>query len=262
MSGLKTLNALLISPEMNFKILISPAKNLKKHKLGDVQNVSEPSFLKEAKKIHRSLVKLKQRELADMMSISPQLAEEVFQMNRQWKKDFYYRAVDLFDGEVYRGLNAATLPKACQSILSDRLRILSGLYGLLSPNNLVAPYRLEMKTQLPVGEFQNLYQFWDKKVARRLKKETEYLVNLASEEYSKVVLPYWNKTKVIHPVFMEENGGNPKVVMMYAKNARGKMARFIIENNITQLTDIQAFDLDSYRFVADLSDGNRWVFLR
>jgi cytoplasmic iron level regulating protein YaaA (DUF328/UPF0246 family) len=119
-----------------------------------------------------------------------------------------------------------------------------------------------MKTKLPVKKAENLYQFWGNKLAKQLSQEADYLVNLASDEYSKAVLSHWDKTKVITPVFMEENEGKPKVVMMYAKNARGKMARFVLENNLEQLTDIQGFDLDNYRFVQDLSQENRWVFLR
>jgi hypothetical protein len=136
------------------------------------------------------------------------------------------------------------------------------LYGILAPNDLVSPYRLEMKTKLPVKKAENLYQFWGEKVAKHLKQDSEYLVNLASDEYSKVVLPFWDKDKVITPVFMEENEGKLKVVMMYAKNARGKMARFIIEQRIENLSDIQGFDLDGYRFDKEQSEGNRWVFLR
>jgi cytoplasmic iron level regulating protein YaaA (DUF328/UPF0246 family) len=136
------------------------------------------------------------------------------------------------------------------------------LYGILNPNDLVAPYRLEMKTKLPVKKAENLYQFWGEKVAKHLIKDTDVLVNLASDEYSKVVLPFWDKDKVITPVFMEESEGKPKVVMMYAKNARGKMARFIIEHRIENLSDLQGFDLDGYRFDKERSVENRLVFLR
>ena len=183
-------------------------------------------------------------------------------MIKLWDHNFLYRAVEMFDGEVYRGLAIDTLSDAYNEVLSDRLRILSGLYGILHPNDLVAPYRLEMKTKLPVKKAENLYQFWGNKVAKQLKKDTDYLVNLASDEYSKVVLPFWDKDKVITPVFMEENEGKPKVVMMYAKNARGKMARFIIEQGIENLSDMQGFDLDGHRFETERSIENRLVFLR
>ena len=247
---------------MRYKILISPAKNLRKHVFNDHDRLSVPKFLAEAKLVHRSLAKLTHGELVDLMSISAKLASESKQMIKLWDHNFLYRAVEMFDGEVYRGLAIDTLSDAYNEVLSDRLRILSGLYGILHPNDLVAPYRLEMKTKLPVKKAENLYQFWGDKVAKQLRKDTDYLVNLASDEYSKVVLPFWDKDKVITPVFMEENEGKPKVVMMYAKNARGKMARFIIEQGIENLSDMQGFDLDGYRFETERSIENRLVFLR
>jgi cytoplasmic iron level regulating protein YaaA (DUF328/UPF0246 family) len=247
---------------MSYKILISPAKNLRKHVFNDHDRLSVPPFLAEAKLVHRSLAKCTHGELVDLMSISAKLASESKQMIKLWDHNFLYRAVEMFDGEVYRGLAIDTLADEFNDVLSDRLRILSGLYGILNPNDLVAPYRLEMKTKLPVKKAENLYQFWGEKVAKHLKKDTEVLVNLASDEYSKVVLPFWDKDKVITPVFMEENEGKPKVVMMYAKNARGKMARFIIEHRLENLSDMRGFDLDGYRFDKEHSVENRLVFLR
>lgn len=247
---------------MRYKILISPAKNLRKHVFNDHDRLSVPRFFSEAKLVHRSLAKCTHGELVDLMNISAKLASESKQMIKLWDHNFLYRAVEMFDGEVYRGLAIDTLPDEFNEVLSDRLRILSGLYGILKPNDLVAPYRLEMKTKLPVKKAENLYQFWGNKVAKQLKKDTDYLVNLASDEYSKVVLPFWDKDKVITPVFMEENEGKPKVVMMYAKNARGKMARFLIEQQIENLSDMQGFDLDGYRFDKERSGENRLVFLR
>lgn len=247
---------------MSYKILISPAKNLRKHVFNDHDRLSVPPFLAEAKLVHRSLAKCTHEELVDLMSISAKLASESKQMIKLWDHNFLYRAVEMFDGEVYRGLGIDTLADEFNDVLSDRLRILSGLYGILNPNDLVAPYRLEMKTKLPVKKAENLYQFWGEKVAKHLKKDTDILVNLASDEYSKVVLPFWDKDKVITPVFMEENAGKPKVVMMYAKNARGKMARFIIEHRIENLSDMRGFDLDGYRFDKEHSVENRLVFLR
>jgi len=247
---------------MRYKILISPAKNLRKHVFNDHDRLSVPQFLPEAKLVHRSLAKCTHGELVDLMNISAKLASESKQMIKLWDHNFLYRAVEMFDGEVYRGLAIDTLADEYNEVLSDRLRILSGLYGILNPNDLVAPYRLEMKTKLPVKKAENLYQFWGEKIAKHLKKDTDVLVNLASDEYSKVVLPFWDKDKVITPVFMEENEGNPKVVMMYAKNARGKMARFLIEHRIENLSDMHGFDMDGYRFDKERSQENRWVFLR
>jgi cytoplasmic iron level regulating protein YaaA (DUF328/UPF0246 family) len=247
---------------MKYVMLISPAKNLKKQAAIEPERLLTPRFMAESKLIHRSLAKLKFQHIVDLMGVSATLARESLDMIKMWDHRFLYRAVEMFDGEVYRGLSVDTLSEGAQERMKDQLRILSGLYGVLHPDDLIAPYRLEMKTKLPVKKAENLYQFWGNKLAKQLSQEADYLVNLASDEYSKAVLSHWDKTKVITPVFMEENEGKPKVVMMYAKNARGKMARFVLENNIEQLTDIQGFDLDNYRFVQDLSQENRWVFLR
>ena len=247
---------------MNYKILLSPAKNLKKQPYINMDSLSTPRFMNEAKLIHRALSKMKFQQIVETMGVSATLARETLEMIKMWDHRFQYRAVELFDGEVYRGLAEETLDASQRSWMNDHVRILSGLYGILNPDDLIAPYRLEMKTKLSVKKSENLYLFWGEKLAKQLKSEAAFLVNLASDEYSKAVLPYWDKSHVITPVFMEENSGKPKVVMMYAKNARGKMARFIVQNQLEQLADIQAFDWDGYRLVKEHSDNNRWVFLR
>jgi cytoplasmic iron level regulating protein YaaA (DUF328/UPF0246 family) len=196
------------------------------------------------------------------MSISPKIAEEVMGFTKHWKKDFSYQAVSLFDGEVYRGLDVATMDANSIDWMEGHLNILSGLYGLLRPMDIIAPYRLEMKTKISLNMHATLYQFWGEKIAKHLKKEADVLVNLASEEYSKVVTPFWNKEKLITPMFLEGTGDKAKMVMMYAKNARGKMARFIIENRIENPEYIKAFDSDGYVFSAEKSQGNDWVFIR
>lgn len=247
---------------MKYKILLSPAKNLRKQVYNDVDRLTMPVFMSEAKLIHRALAKYKHKELVELMGVSPKLASESLQMIKQWDHNFIYRAAEIFDGEVYRGLAVDSLSDEENVVLSSRLRILSGLYGVLSPNDLVSPYRLEMKTKLRVKKAEQLYQFWGSKIAKQLSQDTEYLINLASDEYSKVVVPYWDKTKVITPVFMEENAGKPKVVMMYAKNARGKMARFIVKNDIQEIADIRGFDEDGYVFKPGLSSETHYVFMR
>lgn len=247
---------------MKYKILLSPAKNMKKQLCIDVDRLTIPVFMAEAKLIHRALAKHKHKELVELMGISPKLASESLQLIKQWDHNFLYRAVEIFDGEVYRGLAVDSLSDQENAILNSRLRILSGLFGLLSPNDLVSPYRLEMKTKLRVKKADQLYRFWGNKIANQLSQDTEYLINLASDEYSKVVVPYWDKTKIITPVFMEENEGKPKVVMMYAKNARGKMARFIVKNDIQNLADLRGFDEDGYVFKSSLSSETQYVFMR
>lgn len=246
----------------HLKILISPAKSLKLSEVIAEKPVQYPRFLKESRQLHGFLKSLDEISLQDRMAISPKISREVSGYVKNWKKDFSYLAIDLFDGEVYRGLAARNMDQASRDWMEDHLNILSGLYGLLRPMDIIAPYRLEMKTKISLNMHATLYQFWGEKISKQLKKEADVLVNLASEEYSKVVTPFWNKEKLITPMFLEGTGDKAKMVMMYAKNARGKMARFIIENRIENPEYIKAFDSDGYVFSAEKSQGNDWVFIR
>jgi cytoplasmic iron level regulating protein YaaA (DUF328/UPF0246 family) len=148
----------------------------------------------------------------------------------------------------------------------NSLRVLSGLYGMLKPFDLIYPYRLEMGTKWSVSDkAANLYQFWGMKVLKALEKQTdksEVIVNLASTEYAKVIPFKQLKRTVITPIFKEFKGGEYKVVMMYAKNARGKMARFILENDFTSPEELKLFQVDGYQFNEALSDATNWVFVR
>ncbi|NBV68039.1 MAG: YaaA family protein [Flavobacteriia bacterium] len=246
----------------HLKIVLSPAKSLKLSKNDGELSNQKPHFLKESRQLHSFLKTLDAMHLQELMSISPKIAAEVMGFTKHWKKDFSYQAVSLFDGEVYRGLDVATMDANALDWMEGHLNILSGLYGVLRPFDVIAPYRLEMKTKIILDEPTTLYRFWGDKIAKYLSKESDVLVNLASEEYSKAILPYWNKEQVINPIFLEDNGDKPKMVMMYAKNARGKMARFIIDHRIENPSFIKAFDLDGYAFSAEKSQGNDWVFLR
>ena len=246
-------------------LVISPAKTLD-YSNPEYSSHTQPDFPGEVKDLVGVLRKKSASEISKLMHLSDSLAslnEERYKTFREtFSPENSKQALLAFKGEVYAKMEADQFSAADLEFAQQHLRILSGLYGILNPNDLVAPYRLEMKTKLPVKKAENLYQFWGDKVAKQLRKDTDYLVNLASDEYSKVVLPFWDKDKVITPVFMEENEGKPKVVMMYAKNARGKMARFIIEQGIENLSDMQGFDLDGYRFETERSIENRLVFLR
>ena len=170
-----------------------------------------------------------------------------------------------FTGEVYKGLDANTIPEDKLTALQDKLRILSGLYGLLKPLDLIQPYRLEMGTKLKVGRNENLYQFWGDQLANELNeelKEDELLVNLASSEYFKALPKKTLKTTMITPVFKDFKNGKYKIIMMYAKKARGAMARYIIENNIETLEDLKGFNVGGYAFTQEMSTDTELMFTR
>jgi cytoplasmic iron level regulating protein YaaA (DUF328/UPF0246 family) len=253
------------------KILISPAKSINE----DVQfpdfNYSLPLFGKEAKSLVLKLKKKKANHLMDMMHVSKDIAELNVNRFKNWHlsdvpSEHVKPAAFLFTGEVYRGLAMNELSDEVLLKAQDSLRVLSGLYGMLKPFDLIYPYRLEMGTKWSVSDkAANLYQFWGMKVLKALEKQTdksEVIVNLASTEYAKVIPFKQLKRTVITPVFKEFKGGEYKIVMMYAKNARGKMARFILENDFTSPEELKLFQADGYQFNEALSDATNWVFVR
>jgi len=175
-------------------------------------------------------------------------------------------AAFIFTGEVYRGLDIASLDEEALARAQESVRILSGLYGLLKPLDLVYPYRLEMGTSWQITpNTKNLYQFWGDKLAKQLEKElvsNEEIVNLASNEYFKALPKKRLKNRIVTPVFKEFKGGKYSTVMMYAKHARGAMARYIVEQNISTAEELKLYDVDGYRFHEALSQEDEWVFTR
>ena len=203
------------------------------------------------------------------MSISDTLGKLNYERNQNWHlpftEDNAKQAVYAFTGEVYRGLDATTLPAHVLDDLQDKLRILSGQYGLLKPFDLIQPYRLEMGTKLKVGRKENLYQFWDSSITDALNdemEEGELLINLASNEYFKAVKAKQLKGKVITPVFKDLKNGKLMTIAVFAKNARGLMVRYIIENGCETVDDLKGFDLNGYAFDSNLSSETQLVFTR
>ena len=252
------------------KILISPAKSINEKALKSSDSTI-PIFQNEAQKIVKNLRKLKVDELKDLMSISEDLAQLNWKRYKNWKKstsesDELISAGFAFSGEVYRGLDLNSLSNDELEIANKDLRILSGMYGILKPNDLIYPYRLEMGTRFsPIEEQKNLYEFWKDKIAKTLKKELEkeeVIVNLASHEYFKAVDIQQIKNKIITPVFKEFKNGKFSIVMMYAKHARGAMARYLIQNQITNIDELKLYNIDGYSFDANQSSENEWVFVR
>ncbi|BDB57577.1 peroxide stress protein YaaA [Flavobacterium ammonificans] len=251
------------------KIVISPAKSLNFEKELPTTQFTQPSLLNESKKVHAVLKQQSPAELSQLMSISDKLADLNWQRNKAWKTPFNPTnsrpAVYAFDGEVYNGLDAYSIPMEQLDLLQDRLRILSGLYGVLKPLDLMQAYRLEMGTKLPIGESKNLYDFWKTTVTASLNKELkkgELFVNLASNEYFSVVDTKALKVPVISPDFKDYKDGKLKMISFFAKKARGMMVRYIIDTNAETIDDLKGFNYEGYQFDDNLSKGNNLVFTR
>ena len=251
------------------KIVISPAKSLNFEKELPTTQFTQPSLLNESKKVHAVLKQQSPAELSQLMSISDKLADLNWQRNKAWKTPFNPTnsrpAVYAFDGEVYNGLDAYSIPMEKLDLLQNRLRILSGLYGVLKPLDLMQAYRLEMGTKLPIGESKNLYDFWKTTVTASLNKELkkgELFVNLASNEYFSVIDNKALKVPVITPDFKDYKDGKLKMISFFAKKARGMMVRYIIDTNAETMDDLKGFNYEGYQFDANLSKGNNLVFTR
>ena len=251
------------------KIVVSPAKSLNFESPLPIQNYTESLFLKDAETIQKTLKKKKPKQLMELMDISEKLADLNWERNQNWSLPFTPEnarpAVFAFDGDVYTGLDAYTIPTDKFPILEDKLRILSGLYGVLKPLDLMQPYRLEMGTSLPIGTKKNLYEFWKKKVTSSLNSElqdNELFINLASNEYFSAVDTKTLKVPVITPEFKDYKDGKLKMISFFAKKARGLMVRYIIDTNAETIEDLKQFNYDGYAFDANLSKGNTLVFTR
>ena len=251
------------------KIVISPAKSLNFESDLPTQNFSEASFLKESRQINGVLKKLKPNDLSKLMDISDKLAELNWERNQSWKTPFTpdnsRPAIYAFDGEVYTGIDAYTLPTDKMEDLQNRLFILSGLYGLLKPLDLIQSYRLEMGTSIAIGKSKNLYSFWKTKITETLNKSIskgDFLLNLASNEYFSAIDTKLLKAKVITPEFKDYKDGKLKMISFFAKKARGLMVRFIIDTNAQSIEDIQGFNYEGYAFDANLSSDSKLVFTR
>lgn len=251
------------------KILLSPAKNIDVTKRLTINENSTPYFISEAESLIKKLQKFSPKKIASMMHVSPDLADLNVQRYLEWDTSTELRngkgqSVAIFNGEVYRGLDALTMDKQTLRRAQQSLRLLSGLYGVLKPLDVISPYRLEMGTKWAVTPTKkNLYKFWGNKVTDFLNaEENEVIVNLASTEYSRVIDFKKINAEVITPVFKEMKNGKPTVVMVYAKQARGKMARFILENGLSAKEEIMSFDLDGYLYDRDLSTDSEIIFTR
>jgi len=213
--------------------------------------------------------KFSSRKIGKMMSLSKDLSELNFERYQTWKSDGELNgennyAAAAFNGEVYRGFDVESLSKSKMVIAQDKVRILSGLYGILKPFDVIYPYRLEMGTKWAVTPKKtSLYKYWGTKIADSLNAEgDEIIVNLASIEYFKAVDRRALKANAITPLFKELKNGEYKTVMVFAKKARGSMARYIVDNDIEDVEELKNFNVGGYRYDENLSLELEWIFTR
>ncbi len=253
------------------KILISPAKSINQQCAYPQIDFTTPQFAKEATSLSKKLKKFKSKQLMDLMHVSADIADlNVHRFNNWYLSETPTEDVRpagfLFTGEVYKGLDMISLSESELQTAQERLRMLSGMYGMLRPFDLMYPYRLEMGTSWKIDDkTKNLYAFWGQKITKQLLKETakdELIINLASNEYAKVV--QWKELKrpVITPNFKEFKNGEYKMIMIFAKHARGAMARYLIQHDIQSAEELKGYSVDGYSFDEKQSTETDWVFVR
>jgi len=257
----------------NFKMLIviSPAKSLNFEMPAKTDIYTMPDMLAKSEKIVGKLKPMSAKKLSNLMDISADLGELNFKRYQHWSMPFTpenaKQAVLAFSGEVYQGLNASTLSEDILLEAQSKLRILSGLYGVLRPLDLIQPYRLEMGTKLTYYKSKNLYDFWKTDITKKVNEAifdsgNPILVNLASQEYFKSIDNKKVKTEIVTPEFRELKNGRYIMISFFAKRARGLMTRFILENGIDNQSDLLAFDAEGYAYNPRLSKPNSPVFTR
>ena len=254
---------------MSLLVILSPSKTLRESKEA-ITEFTLPALQKDAQKINQILRKISEKELAEIMGISPDLASLNYERNQNWELPFTPEnsqlAIRTFQGDVYRGLRAVEWTQQELDFAQTHLRILSGLYGILRPKDLMQPYRLEMGTQFPSGEVKNLYQFWSSKLSQVLQKESKNkpstLVNLASNEYFKAIDQKALQMEIITPTFKELKNGKYRTIAIFAKMARGMMARYLVKHRITEVEKLKNFREEGYQFNPELSTKNQWYFTR
>lgn len=252
-------------------IVISPAKSLDFKTKPTTQEYSIPEFLNESEKLVTKLQKMSAKKLSGLMNISADLGNLNYERYQTWHLPFTpenaKQAVLAFNGDVYTGLDAPALSEEKLKLAQHKLRILSGLYGVLKPLDLMQPYRLEMGTKFGVGRAKDLYSFWGNKITKNIQEAinesgSKILVNLASNEYFKAIDAKKLDAEIVTPAFKDMKNGEYKMISFFAKKARGLMTRFILENNIENATDLQAFVAEGYVFNPRLSKPGKPVFTR
>jgi cytoplasmic iron level regulating protein YaaA (DUF328/UPF0246 family) len=252
-------------------IVVSPAKSLDYESPLPTEKRSKAVFLEEASELVGDLKELSPEDLSRLMGISEQLGELNFERFQEWslpfRKSNARQALFAFKGDVYLGLDAYKFSEDDIGFAQDHLRILSGLYGVLRPLDLMQPYRLEMGTKFANEHGANLYKFWGDKISGRLNKQlgrlrTRTLINLASNEYFKSVDLKALKANVVTPVFKDWKNGKYKIISFFAKKARGRMSAYVIQNRLSTPEELKEFDWDGYQYVPGEGAENELVFTR
>ncbi len=252
-------------------IVISPAKTLDYDTHPVTPEYSIPAYLDDAEIIVARVRKYSLSEIRDTMALSERLAKLNFERFKSWHKPFTpmnsKQAILAFKGDVYAGIDAATFSESDFAFAQQHLRILSGLYGILRPLDLMQPYRLEMGRKIDNERGKNLYEFWQDRVTDGINRELarmgcRYLINLASSEYFKVIDPKRVEADIITPVFKDYKNGQYKTIGFYAKKARGRFSRFIIKERLSDPKELKNFDVDGYCFNESLSTDHKLVFTR
>lgn len=251
--------------------LISPAKTLDYTTALPTDTHTQPRLLEQSQQLIDVCRKHSATEIASLMTVSEKIANLNVERFRDWNAEFDFsnarQALFAFKGDVYTGLDAYHLKDQDIDFAQQHLRMLSGLYGLLRPLDLMMPYRLEMGTKLKNSRGNNLYEFWGSIITDQINQDlaeidAKVLVNLASDEYYKSVNEKKIRAEIIKPVFLDQKNGKYKVISFYAKKARGLMARYLIENKLSQLEQLKAFDSEGYYFDAESSSDKELVFKR
>ena len=252
-------------------IVLSPAKTLD-YEFESNHDHSVPAFLSQSSKLINNLKTKEPKDIASLMGLSDKLATLNFDRYQSWSpakkiSSDSKPSMLVFKGDVYQGLQAEDLNNSQMKFAQKHIRILSGLYGILRPLDLMKPYRLEMGTKLETSEGKNLYEFWGDKVQKNVLNElkdqkSDLLINLASKEYFTVLGKLPEDINIVTPTFKDYKNGNYKIISFYAKKARGLMARWIIQNKVTNFEDLSGFDSDGYKYSKAESTATVPVFLR
>ena len=251
--------------------IISPAKKLEETTQAITNQYTTPEFLDEAKELVEELRRLTPQEIEKLMGVNRNIAEINYERFMRWSSKTpsanAQQSIFTFNGHVYKRLSAESMDEKDLEFAQQHLRILSGLYGILRPLDLIQPYRLEMGTPLNTGKGKNLYEFWGNKISKIINsklrnQKNPTLVNLASREYFKAIKPDLIEGNIITPIFKEKRENQYKTITVYAKKARGAMTRFIIRERIRNPEVIKTFEEDGYVYNEELSSEKEWVFIR
>ena len=251
--------------------VISPAKKLNFTAASPINAFTQCNFLDDSKKLVEQAKDYSFDDIMKLMSVSENIANLTVQRFQDWKLPFddqnAKQAALAFNGDTYTGLEVESFSQDDFDYSQDHLRILSGLYGLLRPLDLIQPYRLEMGTKMNNSMGKNLYEFWGTKISDQLNKdlnnhESKYIINCASDEYFKVIDLQSLNVPIIKPIFKDVKNGVPKVISFFAKRARGMMSKYIIKNRVQSINDLHSFNDKGYEFQPDQSDNHELVYIR